>query len=104
MAVKGDGVDLAIMALEDMDAAPFGDAPYPCGGVVTAGNNNVAPYLEATDTSLMPDEDVSAVTGLDVPNPESRISRAGNGSSRIRHLQAPDCRRVAPESVHTSTI
>ena len=95
VAIKCNGIDLAVVALKCMETSPFGNAPDPSCRVVATRNNNVSLDFEATNTSLMPHKDVPAKPCPDVPHPQSGISRSRYSRVRIRHFQATNCGGVA---------
>lgn len=98
-AVEGDGVDLAEVSLQCLDAAALRDAPDLRSSVVTTRHDNVSLDLEAPDASLVPHKHISAESRSDIPYPQRRIARARYRRVGIRHLQAADCRGVTAEGV-----
>lgn len=68
LAIKGDGIDLAEMALQSLKAAAFRDAPYASKGIVATGYNNVTLNLKASNARLMANENVLAKTSPDIPD------------------------------------
>jgi hypothetical protein len=76
VAIEGDGVDLAEVTLEGLDAATSVDVPDLGRGVVASGDDNVALDLEATDTSSVADEDMAANAVANVPDTKGGIPRA----------------------------
>jgi hypothetical protein len=76
VAIEGDGVDLAEVTLEGLDAATSVDVPDLGRGVVASGDDNVALDLKATDTSSVADEDMAANAVANVPDTKGSIPRA----------------------------
>lgn len=75
LSVKGDGVDLAEVAVQCAQAPSLGDTPDPGCRIVATGNYNIAVDLQAPDTGQMANENVLAESGLDIPYPQRCISR-----------------------------
>lgn len=104
MAVKCDGIDLAVVALEGMQASALGDAPNSSSGVVATGNNNIALNFKAADTSLMTHKDITAEARPDIPNSESCVSRARDCRVCIGHLETAHSGSVTAEGMETCAI
>lgn len=98
-SIKGDGVDLAEVALQRPETSSLGDAPHSSRGVVAARHDNVVFDLQTSHAGLMADEHVLAESSLDVPDAQRRVSRARDGQSVVGHLQASHGRRVTSEGV-----
>ena len=58
-------------------------------------------YFQTAHASLVAHKHVDAKTCSQVPNPEGGISRAGDGSLFIEHLETPDCGCMAAHGVDT---
>ena len=70
------------------ETSAVGDAPDLGDGVVAAGHDEVSVHCETAHAGLMTDEDVLAQARVDVPDPQRRIARAGDGVPVLGHLQA----------------
>ncbi len=94
--VKGDGVDLAVVALQGVQASALGYAPHLGHGIVAARDDNIGHDLQTPHTSLVTDEHVSTQARPNVPHAERRIPGTRDGRISVRHLKAAHRRRVAP--------
>ena len=75
-AVEGDSIDLAVVSREGVKATALRDAPNFSRGVVAARDNYVAFDFQTSDASLVSDQDVTAQSTSNIPDTQSRISRA----------------------------
>lgn len=96
LAVKSNGINLTVVALQRLQASTLGDAPNPSKGIVATGYDNVIFDLETPYTRLVSNKNISAQAGFDVPYTERSIPRARDGGVFVCHFEAPNCRRVAP--------
>jgi hypothetical protein len=76
LAIKSNSIDLAEVARQGLQTAPFGDAPDSRRGVVATGDDDIALDLETSNARLMTNENVAAQTCSDIPDSEGRIPRA----------------------------
>ena len=81
--VKGDGINLAEMPGQSVQALSLGDAPDLRSGVITTRHHYITSDLQAPNASLVPDKNVPADALTNVPDPQRRVARAGNSRIRI---------------------
>lgn len=86
LAVKRNGIDLAKVTSESMQASTFGNTPNLGGSVIASRHNNVSLDFQASNTGLVTNQDVPTYTLPDIPHSQVSISRARNGSVCVRHL------------------
>lgn len=94
LTVERNGINLTEVAGESMQASTFRNTPNFGGSVIASRNNNVSLDFQAPHTGLVANQDVLTYTLSDIPHSQVRISRAGYGSIRIRHLETPYSRVV----------
>ena len=104
LSVKGDGVDLAKVAVQCAQAPSLRNAPDPGRRIVTARNYNIAVDLQAPDAGQMANKNVLAESSLDIPYPQRGISRPRYRRVGIGHLQASHSRRMTPQGMLALTV
>lgn len=72
--IECDGIDLAVVALQCVQASAFGDAPDFGCCIVTSRYNNISLDLQASDTSLMAHKNISAKASSNIPDSKGSIS------------------------------
>ncbi len=88
LTIKSDGVNVAVVALESVQATALRDAPNLCRRIVAARNQKITLDFQAADARLMADKHILAKTGRDVPYPESRVPGPRYRRGGVGHLEA----------------
>ena len=89
--VECDGVDLVMMAPEDVETFPSVNVPKAACEIIASTRDLVPADIDCAYTILMTLENTETLATLNIPYPECAISRTCDSyGSVVQHLQASD--------------